>query len=50
MVRKLVCCLMLAVYPASLMAADASAAMLHAKGNAWLNGAPDSSLCRSLCG
>lgn len=40
MVRKLVCCLMLAVYPASLMAADTSAAMLHAKGTAWLNGSP----------
>ncbi len=40
MVRKLVCCLMLAICPASLMAADTSAAMLHAKGTAWLNGAP----------
>ena len=40
MVRKLVCCMMLAIYPASLMAADTNAAMLHAKGTTWLNGAP----------
>ncbi len=40
MVRKLVCCVMLVVCPAALMAADTSAAMLHTKGTTWLNGAP----------
>lgn len=38
MLRNLVCCVMIAVFPASLIAADTSAAMLHAGGSTWLNG------------
>ena len=38
MFRKLICWMMLGVFPGSLMAADSGAAMLHAKGTAWLNG------------
>jgi hypothetical protein len=39
MVRNIFCWMMIAVFPASLMAADSGAAMLYAKGTAWLNGA-----------
>jgi hypothetical protein len=39
MLRQGVCWLLIALFPASLMAADANAAaMLYAKGDAWLNG------------
>lgn len=38
MLRKLLCLMMIAVLPASLLAADSGAAMLYAKGTAWLNG------------
>ena len=44
--RQSICWLMIAMFPASLMAADAnSAAMLYSKGEAWVNGsaAPRSS-------
>lgn len=37
--RNLTCWLMIAIFPASLWAADARAAMLYAKGTAWVNGA-----------
>lgn len=40
MLRNLVCCVMLAVFPASLMAADNDAAILYTGGSAWLNGSP----------
>lgn len=36
--RNLVCCVMAVVFPASLFAADTNAAMLYARGSAWLNG------------
>lgn len=39
LLRKSLCWMMIAVFPASLMAADAGAAMLYAKGEAWINGA-----------
>ena len=38
MLRNIFCWMMIAVFPASLMAADSDAAMLYAKGTAWLNG------------
>jgi hypothetical protein len=38
MLRKLLCLMMIAVLPASLLAADSGGAMLYAKGTAWLNG------------
>ena len=38
MLRNILCWTMLAVFPLSLMAADSGAAMLYAKGTAWLNG------------
>ncbi len=38
MLRNTLCWTMLAVFPMSLMAADSGAAMLYAKGTAWLNG------------
>lgn len=38
LLRKSFCWMMIAVFPASLMAADAGAAMLYAKGEAWING------------
>ena len=38
MLRKLTCWMMIAVFPAALMAADSGAAMLHSRGTAWLNG------------
>jgi hypothetical protein len=38
MLRNIVCWIMIALVPASLMAADTGAAMLYAKGTAWLNG------------
>lgn len=37
--RGLVSCLLLATFPASLLAADSNAAMLYTKGPAWVNGA-----------
>jgi hypothetical protein len=37
-VRNLVCWMMLAIFPASLLASDSNAAMLYAKGTAWING------------
>lgn len=40
MIRRLVCWLTLIVCPASLMAADSGAAMLHTNGKTWVNGAP----------
>ena len=36
--RNIFCWTMIAIFPASLMAADSAAAMLYAKGTAWLNG------------
>ena len=38
MFRKMICWMMMGMFPASLIAADSGAAMLHAKGTAWLNG------------
>ena len=38
-VRGAVCWIWIAIFPASLMAADSIAAMLYAKGTAWINGA-----------
>jgi hypothetical protein len=38
--RNVFCWTMIAVFPASLMAADSGAAMLYAKGTASLNGSP----------
>ena len=40
MIRKLVCWLTLIVCPASLIAADSGAAMLHTNGKTWVNGVP----------
>jgi len=37
--RGLVCCVLTALFPASLLAADSNAAMLYTKGPAWVNGA-----------
>lgn len=37
--RGLVSCVLLACFPASLLAADSNAAMLYTKGPAWVNGA-----------
>ena len=37
--QAFLCWMMIAVFPASLMAADSGAAMLYSKGTAWLNGA-----------
>jgi hypothetical protein len=36
--RNILCWVMLAAFPLSLFAADSGAAMLYAKGTAWLNG------------
>jgi hypothetical protein len=36
--RRMVSCVLLLIVPASLFAADSGAAMLYAKGAAWLNG------------
>jgi hypothetical protein len=36
--RNLFCWMLLAVTPASMLAADSGAAMLYAKGTAWING------------
>jgi hypothetical protein len=43
--RKMVSCVLLLIVPASLFAADSGAAMLYARGAAWLNGShvPNSS-------
>ena len=38
LLRKSLCWMLIAVFPASLMAADTGAAMLYAKGEAWING------------
>jgi hypothetical protein len=38
-VRRMVSCVLVLIVPASLFAADSSAAMLYADGAAWLNGA-----------
>src|SRR5712692_4125628 len=38
MLRNVFCWMMMVVFPASLMGADSAAAMLYAKGTAWLNG------------
>jgi hypothetical protein len=38
MLRNLVCWVMLAIVPGSLLAANSGAAMLYAKGTTWLNG------------
>ena len=38
MLRNALCWLMMAAFPLSLMAADSGAAMLYAKGPAWING------------
>jgi hypothetical protein len=38
MLRNVLCWMMLAVVPGSLLAANSGAAMLYAKGTAWLNG------------
>lgn len=38
MFRNVVCCMMIALFPMSLMAADSGAAMMYSKGSAWLNG------------
>jgi len=38
MVRNAVCWAMLVLFPLSLLAADTNAAMLYAKGTAWVNG------------
>jgi hypothetical protein len=38
LLRNSLCWMMIAVFPLSLMAADAGAAMLYAKGEAWING------------
>ena len=37
--RKMVSCVLLSILPGSLLAADSGAAMLYARGAAWLNGA-----------
>jgi hypothetical protein len=43
--RRMVSCVLLLIFPASLFAADSSAAMLYANGAAWVNGShvPNSS-------
>ncbi len=38
MLRGILCWVMIAVVPGSLLAADSGAAMLYAKGTAWING------------
>jgi ferric-dicitrate binding protein FerR (iron transport regulator) len=38
MIRTFLCWVMLVVFPSSLLAADTNAAMLYAKGTAWVNG------------
>ena len=38
LVRSILCWTMIVIFPASLFAADTNAAMLHAKGTAWING------------
>jgi hypothetical protein len=38
-VRKLVSCVLVLLFPASMFAADSSAAMLYTNGTAWVNGA-----------
>ena len=40
MIRKFVCGLLLIAFPASLIAADSGAAMLHTNGKTWVNGSP----------
>jgi hypothetical protein len=40
MIRKFICWFMVLAWPASLMAADPGAAMLHTNGKTWVNGAP----------
>jgi hypothetical protein len=37
-VRKTLCWMMIAMFPASLMASESNSAMLYAKGTAWING------------
>ena len=37
-VRNILCWMMIAIFPASLLAADSNGAMLYAKGTAWING------------
>jgi len=37
--RKMVSCVLLSIFPGSLLAADSGAAMLYTHGAAWLNGA-----------
>lgn len=37
--RKLLCCVLVMLIPASMIAADSAAAMLYTNGTAWLNGA-----------
>jgi hypothetical protein len=37
--RKLVCCVLLFLFPGSMFAADSNAAMLYTSGAAWVNGA-----------
>jgi hypothetical protein len=39
-VREIVCCMMIAVVPLSLMGADSGAAIVQTYGAAWLNGVP----------
>lgn len=36
--RRLLCCVLMLVFPASVFAADTAAAMLYYKGTTWLNG------------
>src|SRR5207245_9864644 len=36
--RFLVCCTMIVIFPASLLADDAGPAILHAQGGVWVNG------------
>jgi len=38
MIRNALCWMMIAVFPLSLMATDSGAAMLYARGSAWING------------
>lgn len=38
-VRKMVCCLLLILFPFSMLAADSTTAMLYSNGSAWVNGA-----------
>ena len=37
--RKMVCCVLLFLFPGSMFAADSNAAMLYTNGAAWVNGA-----------